>query len=183
MLKQSLASGVPPLGASTSREATSLPEGIRGEISTSTAVDATELDALYHGLPSYHPEPESGLKETEGIVVTEPISFPTTLVSELPVVSPALPILPIAKLKVIASPTSPTLVVEPALPEVITSPTSIVASVLVSMRTPPRSPMIPHIALVSASTIPSTVMSVKPMEALSSEAARSRGVVEPRMNS
>ena len=52
------------------------------------------------------------------------------------------------------------------------------ASVLVSMRTPLRSPTIPHIAPASASTIPSTVMSVKPVEALSSEAARSPGVVE-----
>jgi len=42
------------------------------------------------------------------------------------------------------------------------------------MRTPPRSPAIPHIATASASTIPS----VKPVEALSSEAARSPGVVE-----
>ena len=91
MLKQSLATSVLPLGASTSREPTNLPEGIRGEASTSTAADVAELDVLYHGLPSYHPESESGLKETEGIVVTEPISLPTILVSELPVVSPALP--------------------------------------------------------------------------------------------
>ena len=93
MLKQILATDVPPLGASTSREPTNLPEGIRGEVCTSTAADAAELDTLYHRLPSYHPEQESGLKETEGIVVTEPISLPTTSVSELPVVSPALPIL------------------------------------------------------------------------------------------
>ena len=52
------------------------------------------------------------------------------------------------------------------------------ASVLVSMGTPLRSPVIPHIAPVSASTIPSIVMSVKPVEVLSSEAARSPGVVE-----
>jgi len=117
LLKQSLTTGVPPLGASTSREPTSLPEGIRGKVSTSTTVDAAELDTLYHGLSFYHPEPESGFKGTKGIVVTEPISLPTTLVSELLVVSPALPIRPIAKLKVIANPTSPTLVVEPTLPE------------------------------------------------------------------
>ena len=49
LLKQSLAAGVPPLGASTSREPTNLPEGTRGEVSTSTAADAAELDALYHG--------------------------------------------------------------------------------------------------------------------------------------
>ena len=83
MPKQSLVAGVLPLGVSTSREPTNLPEGIRGEVSTSIAADTAELDALYHGLPSYHPEPESGFKETEGIVVTEPISLPTTSVSEL----------------------------------------------------------------------------------------------------
>ena len=94
--KQSLVVGVPPLGASTSREPIRLLEGTRGEASTSTAADTAELDALYHRLPSYHPEPKSGFKETEGIVVTELISLPTTSVSELPVVSPALPILPIA---------------------------------------------------------------------------------------
>ena len=111
-------------------------------------------------------------------MVTKPISLPTTSVSEMPVTSPTLPILTTAELKVITSPTSPTLVVEPALPEIVTSPTSIVASVLISMRTPPRSPTIPHIALISASAIPSTVMSVKPVEALPSGATRSPGVVE-----
>jgi len=87
-------------------------------------------------------------------------------------------ILPNAELKVITSPTSPTLVVEPALPEIVTSHSSVVASVLVSMRTPPRSPTVPHIAPASASAIPSTVMSVKPVEDLPSGAARSPGVVE-----
>ena len=43
--KQNLIAGVPPLGASTSREPTRLSEGSRGEISTSTAADAAELDA------------------------------------------------------------------------------------------------------------------------------------------
>jgi len=77
-------------------------------------------------------------------VVTEPISLPTTSIGEMPVVSLTLPILTTTELKVITSPTSPTLVVEPALPEIVTSPTSIVASVLVSMRTPLRSPAIPR---------------------------------------
>ena len=81
------------MGASTSKEPADFSEGIKGEVSTSTATDVAELDALYHSLPSYQPEPTSGLKETKGIVVTEPISLPTTLASELPVVSPALPIL------------------------------------------------------------------------------------------
>ena len=76
---------VPPLGVLTSREPANLSEGMRGEVSASTAADAAELDALYHGLPTYQPELASGLKETEGIVVTEPISLPTTSVSEMPV--------------------------------------------------------------------------------------------------
>ena len=92
------------MGASTSREPANLPEGIRGEASTSTATDAVELDALYHDLPSYQPKSVSG-KEAEGTVVTEPISIPTSSVSEMPVVSPTLPILPTAKLKIITSPT------------------------------------------------------------------------------
>ena len=121
MLKQSFAAGVLPLGVSTSREPANLPEGVRGEASTSTAMDAAELDALYHDLPSYQPEPARG-KGIEGTVVTEPTSFPTTSVSEMPLVLPVSPILPSVELKVITSPTSPTLVVKPALPEIVTSP-------------------------------------------------------------
>ena len=71
-----------------------------------------------------------------------------------------LPIITTTGLKVITSPTSLTLVVEPVLPEIVTSPTSIVASVLVSMRTP-RSPVIPRLSSASASVISSTVMIVK----------------------
>ena len=66
-----LTTGAPPLGASTSRGPTSLPEGLRGETSTSTAADTAELDALYHDLPSYQPEPARG-KGIEGTVVMEP---------------------------------------------------------------------------------------------------------------
>ena len=40
LLKQSLATGVPPLGGSTSREPANPPKGIRGDASTSTATDA-----------------------------------------------------------------------------------------------------------------------------------------------
>ena len=149
LLKQSLTVGVPPLGASTSREPIRLPEGTRGEASASTAADAAELDALYHGLPSYQPEPARG-DEIEGTVVMEPTSLPIISVSEMPLVSSVPPILSGAELKVITSPTSLTLVVEPALPEIVTSPTSVVAGVLVSMRTPPRSPMTPHVAAASA---------------------------------
>ena len=83
LLKQNLATGIPPLGASISREPANLSEGYKGEISTSTAADAAELDALYHGLPSYHPEPARG-KGIEGTVVTEPTSLPIISVSEMP---------------------------------------------------------------------------------------------------
>ena len=96
----------------------------------------------------------------------------------MPVVSLTLPILTTTELKVITSLTFSTLVVDLALPKIVTSPTSIVASVLVSMRTPPRSSTIPHISPASASAISSTVMSVKPVEALPSGATRSPGVVE-----
>ena len=74
----------------------------------------------------------------------------------------------------ITSRTFPTLVVEPAFPEIVTSPTSVVAGVLVSMRTPPRSPTIPHVAAASASI----VSPVKAVETLSSGAIRSPGVIE-----
>ena len=124
MPKQSLVAGVPPLGASTSREPTNLPQGTRGEASASTAADVAELDALYHDLPSYQPEPARGT-EIEGTVVLGPTLLPTISVSEMPSVSPVQPILPGAELRVITSLTSPTLVVEPALPEIVTSPNSV----------------------------------------------------------
>jgi len=79
-------------GVSNPREPANLPEGIRGEASTLTAADAAELDALYHDLPSYQPEPVSG-KEVEETVITESILLSTISVSEMPVVSPMLPIL------------------------------------------------------------------------------------------
>ena len=112
------------MGTLTSREPASLHEGVRGEASTSTAVNAAELDVLYHDLPTYHPESTGG-GEAEGTVVMEPILPPSTLVSEMLLVSSVPPILPSAELKVITIPTSPTLVVEPALPEIVTSPTSV----------------------------------------------------------
>ena len=111
-------------------------------------------------------------------MATKPISLPAGSVGEMPVVPLTLPILTTTELKVITSPTSLTLVVEPVLPEIVTSPTSIVASVLVSMRTPPRSLVIPRLSPTSASAISSTVMIVKPVEALPSGATRSPGVLE-----
>jgi len=56
-------------------------------------MDVAELDALYHGLPSYQPEPASGVKEAEETVATEPISLPAGSVGEMSVVSLTLPIL------------------------------------------------------------------------------------------
>jgi len=102
-------------------------------MSTSTAADAAVLDALYGDLPPYLPEPAKGA-EVEGMVVPEASSLPTISMSEMPSVLPSV------ELRVITSPTSPTLVVEPAVQDTVTSPTSAVASVLVSMKTPPRSP-------------------------------------------
>ena len=52
------------------------------------------------------------------------------------------------------------------------------ASVLVSMKTPPRSPAIPRPPPASVSATSATVMTVKPAEALSSGTTRSPGVIE-----
>ena len=52
------------------------------------------------------------------------------------------------------------------------------AGVLVSMKTPPRSPTIPHLSPASTFAIFSTIMTVKPVEALSSGTTRSPGVIE-----
>jgi len=165
------------LGTSTLREPASLRKGVRGEASTSTVVDAAELDVLYHDLPTYRPE-STGRGEAEGTVVMEPILPPSTLVSEMLLVSSMSPILPSVELKVITNLTYPTLVVEPALPEIVISPTSVVAGVLVSIRTPPKSPTTPRIAAASASIISSIITPVKQVKTLSSGAARLRGVIE-----
>ena len=81
-------------------------------------------------------------------------------------------------LRVITSPASLTLVVELVLPGAITSPTSVVVDVLVLMKTPLRSPAIPRPSSASASAIFSTIMTVKPVEVLSSGTTRLLGVVE-----
>ena len=127
----SLVAGVLPQGASASRGPDDLPEGSRGDMSTSTVADVAVFDALYGDLPPYRPEPTEGT-EVEGMVVPEASSLPTISMSEMPSVLPSV------ELRVITSPTSPTLVVEPAVQDTVTSPTSAVASVLVSMKTPPR---------------------------------------------
>ena len=96
----------------------------------------------------------------------------------MPVASLTLPVLATTGLRIITSPTSPTLVIEPVLSEIVTSPVSIVAGVLVSMKTPPRSPTIPRLSPASASAIFSTIMLVKPVEVLSSGITCSPGVIE-----
>ena len=68
-------------------------------------------------------------------MVTEPILLPTASVGEMSVVSLTLPILTTVGLKIIISPTSLTLV-GPVLPKRVTSPTFIMAGVLVLMRLP-----------------------------------------------
>ena len=52
------------------------------------------------------------------------------------------------------------------------------ASVLVSMRTPPRSSVVPRLSPASASVISSAAITVKPVKVLSSGTTRSLGVVE-----
>jgi len=146
--------------------------------STSATVNVEELDILYRNLPSYQPEPAGDSKVAEEMMATEPFTLPAELVGEMMEVSLTPPVLTTTGLRVITSPTSPTLVVEPALPEIVTSLTSIVAGVLVSMKTPPRTPAIPRPSLASASAISSTIMMVKPVEALSSGTTRSPGVIE-----
>ena len=44
------------LAASTSKELAGLSREVREETSTSATVDVTELDVLYHDLPSYQTE-------------------------------------------------------------------------------------------------------------------------------
>ena len=112
------------------------------------------LDALYGDLPPYRPELAEG-KEVEGAIVPEVSSLPTISMSEVPSVLPG------AELRVITSPTSPTLVVEPSVQDMVTSPTSAVANVLVSMKTPLRSPMTCHAAAASVTAAPSTVVSTR----------------------
>jgi len=126
--------GIRPQGASASKEAEGFPEGSKGDMSASTGADAAVLDALYGDLPFYQPKSAEG-PEVEEAAVPEVPSLPVISTSEVQTV------LPNTALRVIVSPTSPTLVVEPAAQEVVASPTSAVAGVLVSLRTPPRSPL------------------------------------------
>ena len=104
------------MGASTLREPVGFPGKFREEASTSAAVDVTELDVLYHNLPSYQPEPAGGSKEAEEMVAAEPIALPAKSVGDMSVISLTFPVLATTGLRIIISPTSSTLVVEPILP-------------------------------------------------------------------
>jgi len=89
-----------------------------------------------------------------------------------------LPVLVTTSLRVITSLTSLTLIVEPALSGVVTSPTSVVAGVLVSMKTPPRLLVIPYPSPTSVFATSSIVMTVKLVEVLSLRITHSLGVIE-----
>ena len=80
-------------------------------------------------------------------------SLPTISMSEVS------SFLPGAELRVITSPTSPTLVVEPAVQEMVASLTSAVASALVSMKTPQRSLTTCH--AVDVPIAPSMIVSTR----------------------
>jgi len=138
--------GVRPQDASTLKEPEGSPEGSEGELSASTATDAAVLDALYGDLPPYQPKAAERLGVTEATVPK---------VSSLPSEVPAS-----MELRVITNPTSLTLVIEPVAQEVVASPISAVAGVLVSMRTSPRSPSA-YPAAVSASTASSATASTR----------------------
>ena len=104
-------------------------------------MDVIELDVLYRDLPPYQPEPAGDFIAAEetraALPSTEPIAFPSESVGEMTTVSLMQPVLVTAGLRVITSPISLTLIVEPAISRVVISPTSVVVSVLVSMKTPP----------------------------------------------
>ena len=78
-----------------------------------------------------------------------------------------LSVLATTGLRVVTSPVSSILIVEPALSGVVTSPTSLVVGVLVSMKTPPRLPVIPRPSQISASATSSTVVTMKLVDGLS----------------
>ena len=111
------------------KEPENSPERSEGELGASTAADAAVLDALYGDLPLYQPK-EADRPEVAEAAVPGASLLPSEVSATLPS----------AELRVITSPTSPTLVIEPAAQEVVASPSSAVAGVLVSMRASPKSP-------------------------------------------
>jgi len=155
-------------------------------ISTSATVDVVELDVLYRDLPPYQPESAGDFAAAEetraalpSTLSTKPIAFPSESTGKMMVVSMMLPVLVTTSLRVITSPTSLMLIVEPALSGVVTSPTSVVAGVLVSRKTPPRLSAIRHPSPISVFVTSSIVMMVKPVEVLSLGITRSPRLIEP----
>ena len=112
------------------------------------------------------------------MLATNLIIFSYESVDEMTVVSMMPPVLVTTSLRVITSPVSLTLIVEPALSGIVTSPTSLVPGVLVSMKAPPRLPVIPRPSLISVTATSSTVMMVKPVEDLSLGLTCLPGVIE-----
>ena len=144
-------------------------------------VDVAKLDVLYRDLPPYQPKHAGDViaveKTRATLPSTEPIAFLSESVGEMMVVYLMLLVSVTAGLRVITIPTSPTLIVEPALFGVVTSPTFVVAGVPVSMKTP-RLPTIPLPSLTSVSATSSTIMTMKLVKVLSSGITRSPGVIE-----
>ena len=137
-------------------------------------LDAAELDALYRDLPSYKPESVGDHARAEetwdvlpSMLSTEPIASQLELAGEMIVASMMLLVLTTTGLRIITSPVSLMLIIKLALFEVVTIPTSLVACVLVSMKTPLRLPAIPYPSQTITSTTFSTIVTVKPVEGLS----------------
>ena len=79
-------------------------------------------------------------------------------------------------LQLAVSSRSPTLVIDPD--SMITSLTSLVASTLVSMKTPSRLSFVPSVPLTVALVTPSTIVTTKLPETSPSKLTRSPGVIE-----
>jgi len=85
-------------------------------------------------------------------------------------------VLAITGLQVIISPNSSTLVVE--LDPMVTSPTSFVASTLISMKTPLRLPSVSSVLLTVAPATPSMIVTTKITETSLTSLTRSPEVIE-----
>ena len=130
---------------------------------------------MYRSLHSYQSEYVGDLataEETRVVLLstlsTEPIALPPESVGEMVVAFMMLPVLATASLTVITSLMSSMLIIELAFSGVVTTPTSLVAGVLVSMKTPSRLPAIPRPSLISVLPLSSTIVTVKLVESLSS---------------
>ena len=108
----------------------------------------------------------------------EQIAYRLESAGEMTVTSAMLPALASIGLRVITIPTSPMLIVELVLSGVVTSPTSLVAGVLVSMKTPPQLSAIPPPSQTIAFATPPTIMTVKPVEGSPLGITCSSGVIK-----